>query len=263
MKKIFACVLSLSFFLLCTNGWSRPLAVDYKTDAIATCKIGVDLWQALKRSDRHLFSPECVILGEDNEPLVAPITFREGAGSERGIAISQGFVDLVNNVSHAKAIDKVEPGYLKNYLSELAKESGTLPLRPIPGVEQSKYWSVEIINEQQSNFNQMVALLLAMQLSHHVLGHYDSHVVDLKAGTEMQPINQFLTAREWNDSFHAGLTISLAAGYGVEGFEALCEALRRMPQHPRWTMFFLPKGINYLQLTQELERSEKAFFKVF
>ncbi|MFN7140825.1 MAG: hypothetical protein ACK4UN_15935, partial [Limisphaerales bacterium] len=195
------------------------------------------------------------------EPWIKPVVIDDGNRKERVVAISEGFVDLINNVSHAKAIDKIEPGFFDYYLRQLATESGAVRLRDLPAVEQKRYWTEEVLNEQQSNFNQMVALLLGMQLAHHSLGHYDSNGYELNDWLTAPPINNLVSPQEWNNAFRIGLERSLSAGYGVEGFVALCEALERMPRRPAWTTFFLPKGINYTQLERELERSEAEFFE--
>ncbi len=261
MRKTFVYLSPLAVVILFGVALISTLGADYKTDGRAISRIGIDLWQAMDSADQRLFSPNFITLAEDTVPWIRPVVIRNGADAERYVAISKGFIDLVNNLSHARAIDKFKPGFFQDYLGQLANESGTFPLRDLPGIAESKYWSNEILNEQQSNFNQMVALVLAMQLSHHTLGHFDSHSAELEDWYRARPINTLLNPREWNDSFRAGLKTSLATGYGVEGFEVLCEALQRMPQHPSWTNFFLPRGINFAQLEQELERSEHKFFQ--
>lgn len=178
----------------------------------------------------------------------------------RLVFISVGFVSLVNYVSHAKAIDTVEKGFFLKYVLALATENGDKDLKELPKISP-KYWSEDLMNEQESNFNQMVGALLAIELSHHYLGHFQKYAAQLKGPDDTDvPINQLLTPVEWEDSLRAGARNALLCGFGVDGIISLFEAIEKMPQRPPWTIYFMPPGAKVAKLKKDLKKLEDAFF---
>ncbi len=262
MKRIPVQIILLSLTLRLATLMLQGSPAEYTTNLKLTRSIATELWNAMDADQKPLFPRNCLVVAEDARPWVKPVEIRGSTVAGRYVAVSHGFVDLVNNVSHAKAIDQYEPGFFQRYLNQLAFESGRFPMEPVPDVSHPKYSTTEILNAQKSNFNQMVAMVIAIQLSHHELGHYDKHQATLEDPKNPHAINELLRGPEWNDAFQAGLDLALRAGYGVKGFEALCEALDKMPRHPAWTRYFLPPRINIAQLENEMERSEREFFNL-
>ena len=93
----------------------------------------------------------------------------------RQVKLSAGFIDLVNDISHAKAIDHVQPGFFDQYIREPPSwpAPATPPLSP-PNIVEPRFWTEDILNDQMSFFNQTVGLIEAINLAHHYLGHYAS-----------------------------------------------------------------------------------------
>ena len=179
----------------------------------------------------------------------------------RMVFISVGLVDLVNNVAHAKAIDKIEKGFFDKYVVSLSQETGEKELRELPKLADKRYWTDDMMNEQESNFNQMAGTLLAIELSHHYLGHYKKYADKLKdpQGNPV-PINTLLTEAEWQNSMKAGALDALNSGYGVEGIKSFYDSIEKMPKRPAWTVYFLPSFAKVSKLKKDLQRIENNFF---
>lgn len=179
----------------------------------------------------------------------------------RAVFISAGFIDLMNLVSHAKAIDSIQKGYFENYILILSKETGAKELAPLPQSDDKKYNTEDIINAQRSYFNQMVGMVLGIELSHHYLGHFKKYADKLEdASGKPVPINDLLTPSEWDESLREGARVALNCGFGVDGIKALYDAIAKMKQRPNWTSYFLPKNVKVDKIKKDLEKLEKRFF---
>ena len=86
------------------------------------------------------------------KPYITPVeeTY-EGVPNRFEVFISVGFIELMNNVSHAKAIDLIEKGFFRKYLSTLATESGDTSLAYLEGVRSPRFWS-DRIQRATSNY---------------------------------------------------------------------------------------------------------------
>lgn len=179
----------------------------------------------------------------------------------RRVFISDGLADLVNNVAHAKAIDKIEKGFFEKYVISLSQETGEKELRELPKLADKRYWTDDIMNEQESNFSQIAGTVLAIELSHHYLGHYKKYAERLKdpQGNPV-PINSLLTEAEWQNSVKAGALNALNCGYGVEGIKVFYDCIEKMPKRPPWTVYFLPSFAKVSKLKKDLQRIEDYFF---
>lgn len=225
--------------------------------------MGKTLFRALppKLRDSVHFLP--VNLETDVVPFIRPdeISYPDMPKPMRVVFISAGFVDLVNFVAHAKAIDRVSKGFFQNYVIALSRENGDRMIQEISNLNNPAFWTEDMMSEQESNFNQMVGILLAIELSHHYLGHYEKHAAKLKdAAGKPLPINRFLTQDEWETSVKAGTFNALDCGFGVDGVLALYEAIDKMPHKPAWTEYFAPAGFKFTKLRRDLKRYEDNFF---
>jgi len=235
---------------------------SYETGYKAIMKLGGDLYRALDPKYQKIIHVQPVSLETDVTPFVKPLEYPDDNGPMRMVFVSVGFVDLMNNVAHSKAIDKIEKGYFKNYVVSLAGEDGYMSLKEIPKLQDKKYWSDDMLNEQISNFNQMVGMVIAIDLSHHYLGHfkkYEKRLADEKGAAV--PINNLLTDAEWDASVRNGAYNALESGLGVDGLKALYEAIDKMPVRPAWTAYFLPERVKVAKLLKDLEKYEKAYFQ--
>ena len=234
----------------------------YETGYRAIMRLGSDLYKALPPKERDQVNVHPVSLETDVMPFVRTTEYPDEPKPLRMVFISLGFVDLMNNVAHAKAINKIDRSYFERYLQALARETGEMSLRDLPRISEKKYWSVNMINEQASNFNQMVGMVLAIELSHHYLGHYKKYADKLsdEKGKPV-PINTLLTPDEWEASLKAGSRNALECGLGVDGLKALYEAMDKMPRRPFWTIYFLPDSVQVERVSKTLEKYEKDYFQ--
>jgi hypothetical protein len=69
---------------------------------------------------------------------------------------------------------------LGRYIVSLAQETGKKELKPLPNLSKPAYWTDAVLNEQASNFNQMVGAMIAIKLAHHYLGHYKKYAAKLE-----------------------------------------------------------------------------------
>lgn len=244
-----------------------PLAGDvapppvYTSGFSMTIRLGRELSEALPAQYGEQLDPQVVTLQTQDLPLVAPIAITEENHVLRQVSLSAGFIDLVNHLAHAKAIDHVQPGYFEQYVKNLALLCTSNSSVQPPNIVDTRYWAEDVMNDQISYFNQMIAVAMAINLSHHYLGHYTKYAPKLAgAGDKPVPINSFLTPDEWEVSVKAGTVDALNCALSTEGIRALFEAIDKMPQRPGWTAYILPQQVDIKKLNKQLERYEDDFF---
>lgn len=237
-------------------------ALTYKTGYSSMMKLGKDIYGALKPDLRETISAQPISIETDVTPFVRLLYYTDEPKPIRGVWISAGFIDLVNNVAHAKAIDTREKNYFNRYIEILAEEAGDKSLRPLPNDTHPRYWTDEMLNEQQSNFNSIVGMVVGIKLAHHYLGHYDKYKA--KLGDENGPaipINNLLTPKEWEDAFLHGVRNALNAGCMIEGVIPFFEAFDKMKVRPGWTAHFLPDHAKFSKLRKEMEKIQKKYLE--
>jgi hypothetical protein len=197
------------------------------------------------------------------------IAAREVVGDVAGlprrvVLVTSGFIDLVNLMSHARAINNLEPGFFDRFVASLAQESGGKPLGASVQFSSPRYWTDDVLNEQLSNFNQMVGMMVALELAHHQLGHYRKYADRLTdASGNGVPLGDVLTPAEWEQALVAAVETSLNAGFGVDGVIALYAGIERMPRRPAWTASYLPAHAEVSRLRKSLEKAERKYFGGF
>jgi hypothetical protein len=236
--------------------------LTYKTGYSSIMKLGKDLQGALEPAQRETISAQPISIETDVTPFVRLLYYQEEPKPIRGVWISAGFIDLVNNVAHAKAIDRNERNYFNRYIEIVARETGGQNLGPLPNDANRRYWTEELLNEQQSNFNSIVGMVVAIKLAHHYLGHYDKYKDHLTDNTgSAVPINNLLTPSEWEKAFNAGLKNALAAGCMIEGVIPFFEAFDKMKTRPAWAAHFLPDKTKFGKFRQEMEKMQKKYLE--
>ena len=234
--------------------------MNYKTGYSSIMKLGKDIHAALKPEYRELIAAQPISIETDITPFARPLYFPDQPKPIRGVWISAGFIDLVNQVAHAKAIDAKEKNYFNRYIEILSQESGEQPLRQLPDGRNSHYWTEEMLNEQQSNFNSIVGIVVGIKLAHHYLGHYDKYKHKLnEAKGPMVAINNLLTQAEWEKAFRLGLRNALHAGCMSEGVIPFFEAFDKMKKRPAWAAHFLPDEVKFAKIRKEMEQIQKEF----
>jgi hypothetical protein len=226
----------------------------YKTGYSSIMKLGKDLHAALKREHRELIAEQPISIETNPTPFARPLYLDEKPKPVRGVWISAGFIDLVNHIAHAEAIDRLDRNYFARY-SEMLAEQNVVP--PLPDGKNARYWSEEVLNEQQSNFNSIVGFIVGVKLANHYLGHYDRY----RAKLSDSAINNLLSEKEWNEAFRAGLHNALRAGCMIEGVVPLFVAIDKIKKRPDWVAHFLPDRVSPSSLAREMERTQKHFLR--
>ena len=164
-------------------------------------------------------------------------------------------------MAHAKAIDLKVKGYFAKYIEILARESGEKSLQPLPNDTHPQYWTEDMLNEQLSNFNSIVGIVVAVKLAHHYLGHYEKYkdrLVD--ANGVDRPINEVITPKEWEEAFAKGVRNALDAGCTVEGVTSFFEAFDKMKGRPTWAVHFMPNDVKFAKMKKDMEKIQRKFF---
>jgi hypothetical protein len=224
----------------------------YKTGYSSMMKLGKDLHAALKPEQREMIVEQPISIETNATPFATLLSVDEKPKPVRGVWISAGMIDLLNHVSHAAAIDRLERKYFERYIEALAERNEVTPL---PNANKSRYWTKEVLNEQQSNFNSIVGFVVGTKLANHYLGHYEKY----KDRLEEAPINNLLTQAEWEAAARAGMSNAVRAGCMIEGVVPLFEALDKMKKRPAWAAHFLPGGVQFSAMRRELEQMQKRF----
>lgn len=237
--------------------------MKYKTGWASMIKLGIELHKALDPKFQPMVHVKPINIETDPSPFVRleEMQSPDFPTPMACVVISAGFIDLVNNVAHAKAIDKIEKKYFEKYVLSLAQESGDKELKELPNLSDKRYWSFDMLNEQLSNFNQIVGEVVGIKLAHYYLGHYKKYADKLTdAQGKVVPINTLLTTEEWDQALKYGVRNALLSGCTTEGLKALYDCIDKMPKRPAWTLFFLPEKIKVSKIKRDLTRYEDDFF---
>jgi len=220
-------------------------------------RIAGDLHRALAVEKRSELVTAPVLVENPETPFLQ--LQRASSNDSQVVLVSQGLIDVLNYVSHAKAVDQVDSGFFGKAVEGLARHRGT-GLRGLPEPTHTDAWAFNTMNWQMSHFNQMAAGLTAVQMAHHYLGHYKKYASQLGDGKNAAPLYSVLTPREWREAVLAGSRHALDCGLAPEGLVVFYDAITRMPQRPSWAVHVMPPGAEISILRLELNRVEATFF---
>jgi hypothetical protein len=251
--------------LMLAIAWPAMAAITpspvYSNGFSMTIRLGRELSDALPAEFRDQLDPQVVTLQMQDLPLVMPLAVTEENHVLRQVSLSAGFIDLVNHIAHAKAIDRVQPGYFAQYVRNFALLSTSDGTAQPPNIEGARFWTENIMDDQIGYFNQMISLVMAINLSHHYLGHYAKYSAKLVGDNgKPVPINSLLTPGEWAISVKAGTVDALNCAVSTAGLRALFEAIDQMPRRPEWAACIIPQEVDIKPLNKQLERYEEDFF---
>ena len=217
-----------------------------------------DLYIALDRKKRPLVSAQAVLLESVRQPCVGSVP---AGGSGAPVQVSAGFIDFLNRVAHAKAIDQTERGFFGNYTKQVAQQARNSSLPDFDARSSPSAWALDTMNRQASQFNQMAAAFVAIDLAHHYQGNYRKHAAELtaEAGLPM-PINAVVTEQEWRDAVMRGARNALDCGLGVDGLKTVFQCFEQMPNRPAWAVYFVHPKANLTKISTELGKLERDFF---
>jgi hypothetical protein len=229
----------------------------YDTGFVTLQRIAGDLHRALAVEKRGELVTAPVLVENPETPYLQ--LQRTGSNDSPVVFVSQALIDVLNYVSHAKAVDQVDSGFFGKAVEGLARQRGT-GLRGLPQPTHTEAWAFNTMNWQMSHFNQMAAGLTAVQMAHHYLGHYKKYASQLGDGKNAAPLYSVLTPREWREAVLAGSRHALDCGLAPEGLIVFYDAITRMPERPSWAVHVLPPGAEISILRLELNRVEATFF---
>jgi hypothetical protein len=203
-------------------------------------KLGRDLHGALERGNRARIAEQPISIETDHRPFLRLLQLKDGEKEVRGVWVSAGFIDLMNRVAHAQAIDRKAKGYFERYVEMLP--SGGVP--PLPEGDNARYWSEEVMNEQQSNFNSIVGVVIGMKLAQHYLGYH--------GGEE-------ITEKEWREAFMHGVGNALRAGCMMEGAAPFFAAIERMKGKPEWVNELIHPKVKFARVRPAMEAAQREY----
>ena len=246
--------------LMPASGAPDAPAHVYGSSISQACQLGSDLYDALDAKYQKSIHPEPVQVEPMGTVVIVPVEGTDESKSLRRVKVSAGFIDLMNHIAHAKAIDRIQPGYFQQYIVNLSLAAeGDAPPEP-PDMVDNRYWTDDVMNDQAGYFNQMIGMVVALNLSHHYLGHYSKCSSQMLAG-KLVPINNLLAPAEWDASVKAATINALNCALATEGPRALFEALDKLPKRPAWADFIVPPATDLKKLSKQLKEYEEKFFK--
>lgn len=257
MKKFLCAALLLCVLSAAADA---PLAArTYPSGVKEAIKAGADLYQTLNPKYQKQIDTQPISVQTMEAPVITPIESSEENKMHNQVSVSAGFIDLINHLAHAKAIDRIQPGYFDRYLANLSRQSVDGGMPQAPNMVDARYWKDDIMNEQISYFNQIMGMLAAINLTHHYLGHFVKYGRVLEAG-KLTPINGLLSPDEWKASVKAGAINAFDCACTSEGIKALLDGLDKMPRRPAWTLYIVPDHTDLKALSKEFKHFEDLYF---
>ena len=240
---------------------TEPPSRVYPSGFTVALQRGDDLYDALPTKFGDQLAAKPIALQPQEIPQITPIVSMDDTKVLRQVSVSAGFIDLVNHLSHAKAIDRLQPGFFEQYVQNLARvDGGEFAVQP-PDMVDPRFWTDDVMNDQASYFNQMAGFMMAINLSHHYLGHYNKYCARMAGvGNRLVPINELLTSAEWEVSVKAGATDALNCALATEGARALFDAIDKIQPRPPWTEVLVPRTVDIKKLNRQLVKFETEFF---
>ena len=226
----------------------------------AASTLGNALYSALDPRFQGGLHPNPVTVENMEAPVITPIALHDGNQRLGEVFVSTGYIDLLNHLAHAKAIDRIQPGYFQQYILNLSRDMGGDAPPKAPTIIDNRYWTDEIMTLQEGYFNQIIGMTMALNLSHHYLGHYSKFSGRMLAG-KLVPINSLLAPVEWDASVKAATLNALNCALGTDAPAALFDAIGKMPKRPAWTAFIVPPTADLKGLSKQLKVDEIAFFQ--
>jgi hypothetical protein len=228
----------------------------YPSNVGTALEFGSVLYGDLNPQFQKQLYPQPVCMGPVDSPAITLIGNDTENTMSRQVCISAGFIDLLNHVAHAKAIDRIQPGFFRQYVRALGDPTAFKS----PDIDEPRFWKDDVMNDQASYFNQMIGAITAINLSHIYLGQVNKYSGRMPAG-RLAPINDLLTPAEWEASVKEGMLNAFNCGSMTEGIKILIEAIDMMPTRPAWTAFVVPNHADVKKLNKQLTRLEVLFFQ--
>jgi hypothetical protein len=237
------------------NASGRDLEAGEKT----VLQLGTGLFAALTPKQRESIDAHPVVVETNSAPIIR-LEARLEKDRRKGITIiSTGFIELIDQIASAEAIEIVKPGYLRKFLSTLDAEGRGFKASAEEAILAS--YSNEVQNERKVNFKQLMGATLAICLSQHYLGFYGKHSErQYNDKGEPMPVVLLLSSEEWDRSLEASVRNALSSGISIKSQALLLRHLDAMPRRPKWAGYFLPNTATGVSSGEAMVEMEILFF---
>jgi hypothetical protein len=253
------CILG-AIIILETKAAETPAAAAraYSTGWESIAGIGEDIQTALKAMRDKSAVPRLAL---EHSPAASVKVAEADGKTPRVISVSDGMVDVINCMAHAKAIDTKERNYYTRYVQTLSVKSGEPTHTPIPDRKNDLYWCDDVMNEQISNFNSVAGILVSINFASEYLGQNEKYQKLIAASKgRARALNNVLTPDEYEKAFTEGVRNALQVGITVEGLCYLLDGVGKMKVRPDWAIYFLPDSADCSKLKKTMKRVQADFF---
>jgi hypothetical protein len=213
-----------------------PRTYFYGTDTIQ--KIGNTLVSSLKPNRQVPFTPEPVVF--ISEPGV--FLRSQHRGDKHVIRISTNLVDLWQKLSHAIALNDVEPGFSRRYINSMRGPDGPASNLILPPIEHPQAWTLNVLNQQAGYFRAMAGGFVAAEIVYHRDGVCEKYPRALAANGGPPPaMASVVTAAQWRRAVREGARLGINAGIDPDGLGNLFLVLAppNLPR-PAWVSEMIP-----------------------
>lgn len=233
---------------------------SYETGFNTMSRLSEELCSVLNTKVSKTLYARPVLLESMSQPYLQPTEYYDGTNRFRVVVMSAGLVEFLNSLAHAKAIESLERGYFQHYINYLCGQDLTTGPANFHVDGSPSHWGFNTMNQQMSRFNQMAGALLAINMAHHYLGHYQKYSVVLADPRNPVSIASVVTYSEWREAVSKGVKNALSCGLSVEGLKDFYDALDKMPVRPAWASAFLPRDVKIWKIKKDLDWLEGGFF---
>jgi len=256
----FSPVLAIGLLAAATLAAPAESTRQYDSGYHTMARLADDLYRALPKEKRMALHARPVLLDNIKAPYLQPGAQAKDGTNLHAVFVSPALFEVLNYISHARAVDSVDDGFFAKAVNSLACDNGDKGLPPLYQPTHEKSWAFNTMNGQLSYFNQMAAGLMAIEMAHHYLGHYSKYAGQLGDPKKPAPLYSVLSQKEWREAVLRGSRHALDCGLAPEGLIVLYDAISRMPQRPSWAVHLMPPTAEVSILRLELKRVEASFF---
>jgi hypothetical protein len=243
-KTFLALVLAGAAFNAAASSDPEPL---YETGAHDVFRLTRDLCQSLEKDDL-LKCPPAVHFSDSSAP--------------HPVLLAPEKLAFLNQITHAKSIDSIQRGFFEQYAAALSAPT-SFPLVEFPEWREDRFRGLKTMNSQASYFNQIAGGLVAIDMAHHYLGHYEKYAGRLAdASSKNVPINSLVTWEEWHQAVMRGAYQGLTCGLSVEGLVLVYDLIALQPNQPAWATEFVCANPNLPKVKRDLKEMELRYFGI-
>ena len=112
----------------------NPPSGTYPSGFSRALKLGGELSEALPQKFADQLSQEVIALQPQDVPVVTPVAVTGDNRIIRQVTLSAGFIEMVNHICHAKAVDRIQPGFFDQYVKNYAQLSAANLAAPPPPI---------------------------------------------------------------------------------------------------------------------------------